>query len=63
MRSVINGCRLNTYIERFSFRDLCLVNPDDFAANVRMTDIYADPANDFDSFCWQLLLLVLVLVG
>jgi len=54
LMSDINARRPKPEVQRFSFRNFHSVDPVDFAANLKMTDVYINPSDDVDSFCSQI---------
>ena len=45
-------------VQQYSFRRFRAIDPDDFAANLQMTDVYINPADNVDGFCNQIQLSV-----
>jgi len=41
-------------VQRYSFRHFRAIDPDDFAVNLQMTDVYINPADDVDGFYNQI---------
>ena len=41
-------------VQRYSFRHFRAIDPDDFAVNLHMTDVYINPADDVDDFYNQI---------
>jgi len=46
--------RSKAEVQRYSLRLFRAIDPDDFAVNLQMTDVYISPADDVDGFCSQI---------